>query len=73
MDSNNLNNPSGPEEEKPLSPAFINWAMHTQYNHPYEVIPGTSHLLQVEKPDLCVAALVAYLAECGITPPATAA
>lgn len=64
---------SDPELENALSPAFINRAMHAQYGHPYMVIPGTSHLLQVEKPDQCVAALVAYLAECGITPPATEA
>lgn len=62
---------SDPEEEDSLSPGHVNRAMHARYGHPYEVIPGTSHLLQVEKPAECAAALVAFLNECGVIPPAT--
>ena len=57
---------SDPEEEDSLSPGHVNRAMHAQYGHLYEVIPGTSHLLQVEKPAECAAVLVAFLDECGI-------
>ena len=61
---------SDPEEEDALSPGHVNRAMQAQYGHPYEVIPGTSHLLQVEKPVECAAVLLAFLEDCGITPPA---
>jgi pimeloyl-ACP methyl ester carboxylesterase len=40
--------------------------MHARYGHPYEVIPGTSHLLQVERPAECAAALVTFLDDCGV-------
>jgi len=61
---------SDPEEEDALSPGHVNRAMHAQYGHPYEVILGTSHLLQVEKPTECAAVLVAFLDSCRIIPPA---
>jgi pimeloyl-ACP methyl ester carboxylesterase len=61
---------SDPEEEGSLSPGHVNRIMYAQYGHPYEVIPGTSHLLQVEKPAECAAALLAFLEECKFIPPA---
>jgi len=57
---------SDPEEEDALAPGLINRAMHAQWGHAYQAIPGTSHLLQVERPKECAAALAAFLEEIGI-------
>jgi pimeloyl-ACP methyl ester carboxylesterase len=57
---------SDPEEKDALAPGHVNRAMHARYGHPYEVIPGTSHLLQVERPAECAAALVTFLDDCGV-------
>ena len=57
---------SDPEQPDAKSPGLVNRAMHTEYGHPYEVVPDTGHLLQVERPDACAEATVRFLAECGI-------
>ncbi len=59
---------SDPEEEDALAPGKVNREMHARFGHPYEVVPGTSHLLQVEKPADCARIARAFLIECGLDP-----
>lgn len=59
---------SDPDQEDAKSPGLINRAMHGEFGHPYVAIENTSHLLQVERPDACAAAVTDFLAECGINP-----
>jgi pimeloyl-ACP methyl ester carboxylesterase len=47
--------------------AHANLALHEEYGYPYEAIPETGHLLQIERPAECIAALTSFLDECGIT------
>jgi pimeloyl-ACP methyl ester carboxylesterase len=49
----------------PTGPA--NKALHDEYGYPYEAIADTGHLLQIEKPEACIAALTSFLDENGIT------
>jgi pimeloyl-ACP methyl ester carboxylesterase len=46
--------------------AHANRALHDEYGYPYQAIPETGHLLQIEKPAECIAALTGFLADCGI-------
>lgn len=46
--------------------ALANQALHQEFGYTYEAIPGTGHMLQIEKPAECVAALTSFLDECGI-------
>lgn len=46
--------------------ALANRALHDEYGYIYEAIPGTGHLLQIQKPLECVRAMTSFLAECGI-------
>lgn len=36
------------------------------YGYPYECIPGTGHMLQMENPAACTAALISFIAELGL-------
>lgn len=45
---------------------LANKALHDEYGYAYEVIPDTGHLLQIEKPDACIAAMTSFLDENGI-------
>ena len=57
---------SDPDTPDARSPGLINRAMHETFGHPYEAIPDTSHLLQIEKPEACVQALERFLKDCRI-------
>ena len=46
--------------------ALANQALHEDFGYIYEAIPGTGHLLQIEKPMECIAALTSFLDEQGI-------
>ena len=59
---------SDPDEEDALAPGKINREMHARFGHPYEIVPGTSHLLQVEKPADCARIARKFLDECGLGP-----
>ncbi len=59
---------SDPDEKDALAPGKVNREMHARFGHPYEMVPGTSHLLQVEKPAECARIAKAFLAECGLNP-----
>ena len=55
-----------PEAEKgpPTGPA--NKALAQEGGYVYEAIPETGHMLQLERPRECVAAMERFLAECGL-------
>ncbi len=43
-----------------------NQALGTENGYDYSFVPGTGHLLQVEKPDECARQTLAFLGECGL-------
>lgn len=53
---------SDPELEGARAPGLVNRAMHEEHGHPWTPIPGTSHLLQIEKPEACAEAAKGFLA-----------
>lgn len=46
--------------------ALANQALHEDFGYAYEAIPNAGHLLQIEKPMECIAALTSFLDEHGI-------
>jgi pimeloyl-ACP methyl ester carboxylesterase len=44
-----------------------NQALGTENGYNYSFVPGTGHLLQVEKPDECARQTLAFLQECGVS------
>jgi pimeloyl-ACP methyl ester carboxylesterase len=55
-----------PEVRGAPAPAFANRALAEEGAYAYEAIPGTGHLLQIQKPDECRRAMLDFLAEHGI-------
>jgi len=55
-----------PEARGAPGPAFANRALAEDFNYVYDSIPGTGHLLQVQKPEECRRSMLAFLAEQGI-------
>ncbi len=55
-----------PEAKGAPAPAFANRALAEDGGYVYEAIPGTGHLLQIQKPEACRAAMLAFLADLGI-------
>lgn len=58
---------SDPDDPNARSPGLVNRALHEEFGHPYEVVPGTTHMVQVEKPKECARIVIAFLEECGFT------
>jgi pimeloyl-ACP methyl ester carboxylesterase len=48
------------------APAFANEALAEEHGYVYEAIPGTGHLLQIQKPEECRRAMLEVLARHGI-------
>jgi pimeloyl-ACP methyl ester carboxylesterase len=48
------------------APAFANEALAEEHGYVYEAIPGTGHLLQIQKPEECRRAMLEFLARHGI-------
>jgi len=48
------------------APAFANEALAQELGYAYEAIPGTGHLLQIQKPEECRRAMLTFLDEQGI-------
>jgi pimeloyl-ACP methyl ester carboxylesterase len=48
------------------APAFANRALAQDGGYVYEAIPGTGHLLQVQKPEECRRSMLAFLDEVGV-------
>lgn len=58
---------SDPDDPNARSPGLVNRALHEEFGHPYEVVPGTTHMVQVEKPKECAEIVIAFLEETGFT------
>jgi len=43
-----------------------NQALGTENGYDYAFVPGTGHMLQLEKPDECVRLTLGFLNECGL-------
>ena len=56
---------SDPDDENACAPAFVNQALHAEFGHPYEAVPGSTHMLQMDKPAECAAIVTAFLDEVG--------
>ena len=48
------------------APAFANQALATELGYVYEAIPGTGHMLQIQKPEECRRAMMTFLEEHGL-------
>ncbi len=55
-----------PELPEVMPPALIGRALAKQHKIPYEAIGGTTHFLQIEKPEECIAAMESFLAPLGL-------
>ena len=55
-----------PEARGAPGPAFANRALAEELGYAYEAVPGTGHLLQIQKPAECRHAMLAFLDEHGI-------
>lgn len=56
---------SDPDTPHARAPGRVNRAMHAEHGIDWMPIAGTSHMLQVERPEACVAALGTFLARIG--------
>ena len=54
-----------PDRPKPAPTGAANRALASEGGYWYQAIAGTGHLLQIEKPDECRAAMLAFLDEIG--------
>jgi pimeloyl-ACP methyl ester carboxylesterase len=55
-----------PEARGAPAPAFANRALAEEFGYEYEVVPGTGHLLQIQKPEECRRAMLGFLDKVGI-------
>lgn len=55
-----------PDVRGAAGPAFANRALAEDFGYVYEAIPGTGHLLQIQKPEECRRAMLTFLEERGI-------
>jgi pimeloyl-ACP methyl ester carboxylesterase len=58
-----------PTLEEVGPPALIGRAMAEELGLPYEAINGTSHFLQIERPEECASAVESFLADHGLAAP----
>jgi len=59
---------SDPEIEDARAPSFTNRAAEAEFGLERVAIPETTHLLQIEAPDACAEAAVAFLSGLGLAP-----
>src|SRR5262249_25644426 len=55
-----------PEAPRAPAPAFANRALAEERGYAYEAIPGTGHLLQIQRPDACRRAMLTFLDGLGV-------
>jgi pimeloyl-ACP methyl ester carboxylesterase len=55
-----------PDARGAPAPAFANRALAEEFGYAYEAIPGTGHLLQIQKPEECRRAMLVFLEDLGI-------
>jgi pimeloyl-ACP methyl ester carboxylesterase len=56
-----------PDAKGAPAPAFANRALAEDLGYAYEAIPGTGHLLQIQRPEECRRAMLVFLDDLGIT------
>ena len=56
---------SDPTDPNARAPGLVNRALNEEFGHPYQVVPETTHMVQVEKPADCAAIVTAFLDESG--------
>jgi len=56
---------SDPDDPNARAPGLVNRALHEEFGHPYEAVPGTTHMVQLEKPADCAAIVTAFLDDTG--------
>lgn len=52
---------SDPDDPNARAPGLVNRALHAEFGHPYEAVPGTTHMVQLEKPAECAAIVSDFL------------
>jgi len=57
---------SDPDDPNARSPGLVNRALHQLYGHPWEAVPGTTHMLQLEEPEACARIVKEFLSEAGL-------
>jgi pimeloyl-ACP methyl ester carboxylesterase len=57
-----------PDAKGAPAPAFANRALAEDFGYAYEAIPGTGHLLQIQKPEECRCAMLSFLDDQGVRP-----
>ena len=55
-----------PDAQEAMPPARLGQAIAAESGVLYEAIPGTSHFLQIERPDECIAAMESFLRARGV-------
>ena len=55
-----------PNLDEVMPPALIGQAMAAELKLPYEAILGTTHFLQIERPDECIRAVESFLGPLGL-------
>jgi pimeloyl-ACP methyl ester carboxylesterase len=55
-----------PDAKGAPAPAFANRALAEELGYVYEAVPGTGHLLQIQKPEACRAAMLRFLDDVGV-------
>ena len=56
---------SDPDDPHARAPALVNRALHEDFGHAYEAVPGVTHMLQLEQPEECARIATAFFDESG--------
>lgn len=56
---------SDPDDPNVRSPGLINQALNEEFEHAYEAVPGTTHMVQIEQPDACAKIVNDFFSEVG--------
>ena len=56
---------SDPDDPNVRSPGLVNRALHEEFGHAYEAVPGTTHMVQIEQPEACAKIVTDFLSEVG--------
>ena len=56
---------SDPDDPNARSPGLVNRALHEEFGHPYEAIPGATHMVQIEKPKAAAKIVTEFFKEIG--------
>ena len=59
---------SDPNDPNVRSPGLVNRALHEEFGHAYEAVPGTTHMVQIEQPKACANIVTNFLSEVGFRP-----